>query len=275
VVDGYPILECQICGHRSTRIDTPTETHIEENYDNDYFFFRGKTGYPDYLKEKDILIKHGKSYAKIVDRILKPGRVLDVGCASGFILKGFADWGWQAKGIDPNQKMVDFGKTELGLDLEKGYLESYAGPEKYDLITLIQVIGHFVELDKAIMNLSRLLQKDGLVLIECWDMESPVARLLGKKWHEYSPPTVLHWFSKTTLINLMAQYGFIEVMRGKPKKYISAQHAFSLLKEKSKSSFLKRKLDYLSPSDIGKINVRYPPLDVFWMVFKKNTNHGQ
>ena len=85
VKKGYPIRECEKCGHRFTQIQN-VESHLDEVYSDDYFF-EGKDGYPNYLKEKDLLYKSGIKYAKILSRYTKQGKVLDVGCAAGFILK--------------------------------------------------------------------------------------------------------------------------------------------------------------------------------------------
>ncbi len=268
VINGYQVLTCQKCDHRYARVENDIEHHIRNNYNDDYFF-GGKTGYPDYLQEKDIIIRHGRFYAKKINKIRKPGRILDVGCASGFLLKGFTDNGWSGKGIDPNQTMVDTGKKEMGLNLEQAYLEDYSDDTKYDLITIVQVIGHFANLDKALHKANELLNSKGLVLIESWNRGSFLARALGQKWHEYSPPTVLHWYTRSSLIELLASHGFRMIKKGKPRKYISLKHAFSLLEEKIKTPFIKKKINYFSTTFLSKLNMRYPPFDLFWMIFQK------
>ena len=268
-INGYSIKECTVCKHRFTNPKSDISNHINENYDDDYFF-GGKTGYPNYLEEKDILISHGERYAKIINKIQSPGRILDVGAAAGFLLQGFINEGWNGKGIEPNQQMVDFGRDNYNLELEKSTLEDFTTADKFDLVTLIQVIGHFHNIDKSISNISNLLSKNGLVLVESWDMNSFYAKILGKNWHEYSPPTVLHWFSKETLKNIFLQHGFIPVKTGVPVKKISLKHAASLLKEKYASkSFGKifMVIDNLMKKDI---KIIYPPIDIFWALFKKN-----
>ena len=207
-INGYMIKECAICGHRfSIPVVNNLEAHINSNYNDDYFF-GGKAGYPNYLNERDILIEHGEYYAKIINKVTKPGKILDVGCAAGFLLQGFINKGWQGCGIEPNEHMIKIGNEEFGLNINRSSLEKFEPAEKFDLISLIQVIGHLYDLHKSIENISKILSKEGLVLVESWDMASWYAKILGKNWHEYSPPTVLHWFSKITLQNLFTQHGF-------------------------------------------------------------------
>ena len=260
-------MECKKCGHRFSEIGNP-DNHLEQVYSNEYFF-EGKEGYPNYLEEKDMLYKFGIKYAKIIAKYSKPGKVLDVGCAAGFILKGFENAGWSCHGIEPNDTMASYGRNELNLDIVTGGLETYKTDQKFDLINLIEVIGSFYDLDKAMLNVSQLLKQGGLVLVESWDKESRIARLFGKNWHEYCPPSVTNWFSDETLNRLFNYYGFEIIAKGRPSKQIKGKHAFAILDANSpKFIFKKRILNFLNRT-VGKFTLNYPPLDLKWYIFKK------
>lgn len=265
--NGFLIKECKVCRHRFSKIPE-VKNHIKEVYSDDYFL-AGKQGYPNYLNEKDILIKSGIKYAKLISKYTAPGKVLDVGCAAGFILKGFEQSGWQCSGVEPNNTMASFGRNELNLDIVTGNLESFETNERFNLINMIQVIGHFINLDEAFKNLSLLLIQNGLVLVESWDMASGYAKLMGKNWHEYSPPSVINWFSDKTLIQLFNHYNFELVAKGRPSKKINIEHGFSLFDEITPEFFFKKKLINFSKQAIGKYNIIYPPLDIKWYLFKK------
>jgi 2-polyprenyl-3-methyl-5-hydroxy-6-metoxy-1,4-benzoquinol methylase len=264
---GYPVCECKKCGHRFT--DVPNdEIHLARVYSDEYFF-EGKSGYPNYLEEKEILFKSGVRFARLVSKYISPGKVLDVGCAAGFILKGFEKAGWDCHGVEPNDTMASYGRDELKLDVRTGGLETFDSNEKFDLIIMIEVIGIFYDIDKAMLNVSNLLNKDGLVLVESMNMKSTLARLLGKSWHEYCPPSVIHWFSDKTLSQLFNYYGFELIAKGYPAKRLNVKHAISVLEENSPNIIFKKKiLDYFSRK-FGKATLYYPPLDVKWYIFKK------
>jgi SAM-dependent methyltransferase len=217
--NNYKIFECRNCGQRFCE-PKDLKNHVAQVYSDEYFF-EGKTGYPNYLNEEKILHNYGKHYAKIVSKYLKPGKVLDAGCAAGFILKGFVDCGWTGFGIEPNNTMANYGRNKLNLNITTASLETYENTERFDLINLIQVVGHFYDLDKAIINLDKLLNENGFVLVESWNMNSAFAKLMGKSWHEYSPPSVIHWFSDETLSGLFNHYGFALVAKGYPIKKIN------------------------------------------------------
>ncbi len=116
--NGYEIFECEKCSQRFSEIKD-SKNHVSKVYSDEYFF-EGKAGYPNYLDEKDILYNYGLEYAKIISKFVTPGKVLNVGCAAGFILKGFVNSGWQAKGIEPNDTMASYGRNELKLNIRLG-----------------------------------------------------------------------------------------------------------------------------------------------------------
>lgn len=265
--NGHQIFECKKCEHKFTEIKD-FENHVSQVY-SDSYFFEGKTGYPNYLKGKELLYNYGKKYAKIISKYIATGRVLDIGCASGFILKGFIDSGWKGFGIEPNNTMADYGRNELNLNITTGSLETYESAEKFDLINLIQVIGHFYEMNEVMQKLKTNLTKHGMVLVESWNMESSYAKLMGKNWHEYSPPSVLRWFSDDTLCHLFEKNGFTLVAKGFPPKKINMSHALSLLEEKSFYFPFKKRFFRLLNLIFGKLNLSYPLRDLKWYLFKQ------
>lgn len=265
--DVYPIQECTKCGHRFCTIENATN-HTAEVYGDDYFF-EGKQGYPNYLNEKDILFKYGKNYAKVLSKYTVPGKMLDVGSAAGFILKGFEEAGWQCEGLEPNDTMASYGRNELKVKITTGNLESFETTEKFDVVSLIQVIGHFTDLDKAMRNISGMLSENGLVLIESWDMNSTMAKLMGKHWHEYSPPSVINWFSDATLTQFFNYHGFELIGNGRPSKKINIKHGLSLFEETTPNFIFKKGMMTFFRKTIGKYDAPYPPFDVKWYVFKK------
>jgi len=259
-IHGFAILDCGSCGHRFADI-AADEKHVAANYDDSYFN-GGGAGYADYSAEADMLRKRGRMYADKIAPFAPPGRSLDVGAAAGYILQGFADSGWDGSGIEPNASMAAFGRDKLGLKLEQGSLESFETEQTFDLVSMIQVAAHFYDPEKAFTKAHELLDQNGLLLIETWDRHSMSAKLFGKNWHEYSPPSVLHWFSKAGLTQFLDGLGFERIAGGRPSKKISGGHVRSLLKYRLGDNFLLK----LIPENV---NFPYPSEDLFWALFKK------
>lgn len=195
--------------------------------------------------------------------------MLDVGAAAGFLLKGFEDRGWTGRGIEPNARMAAYARTELGLAVDAGTLEGLEGDSRYDLITMIQVAAHFFDVRGALATAANATKVGGLWLIETWNRDSLTARFFGQQWHEYSPPSVLHWFSRDGLARLAGQFGMREVAHGRPSKWIGGAHAKSLLAHAVGPSGQSR----LATSMIGlipdRLSLPYPAEDLFWILLRK------
>ena len=98
-------------------------------------------------------------------------------------------------------------------------------------------------------------------MIETWNARSLTARIFGRRWHEYSPPSVLRIFTRRSLRELCLSVGFEEIATGRPRKWISGRHAASLLAHKGYG-----KLARLVPT--GAL-LPYPSEDLFWMILRK------
>ena len=243
-IQGYSIHECPSCAHRFVAGDFASE-HVEEVYSDEYFT-GGAAGYDNYFSEKELLRDHGKRYGQLLKKYREIGTLLDVGSAAGFVLQGLQDEGWKGIGLEPNISMTNYAKQELELDVQTGTLEDLKSAsllqedgspiETFDVVTMIQVIGHFTDPLTALQNASRLTAENGYWLIECWNRKSWMARLLGKNWHEYSPPSVLHWYTPDSLERLAAKFQMKKIATGRPAKRLKGEHAKSLLRYKLISS---------------------------------------
>jgi SAM-dependent methyltransferase len=258
---GFWVRDCAVCKHRFAEV-AADETHVSEIYADSYFD-GGGAGYSDYLAEGEMLAKRGKSYAKILEKYApNKGKVLDVGAAAGFILRGLVDENWRGVGLEPNEKIAAFGRENFNLDIRQGSLEKFATDEKFDLISMIQVAAHFYDPCTAFQKAADLLNENGFLLIETWNKDSFSARMFGKSWHEYSPPSVLQFFSERVLTAFLQSFGLEKIAGGRPSKKISGAHAKSLLKHKIGDSFVLKAIP-------DKINFPYPSEDLFWALYQK------
>ena len=275
---GYAIQACDRCGHRfldtaelsrlhSGQAHAP-QNHIDRVY-GDSYFHGGGAGYPNYLAEGKLLRRHGRRYARLMRRYMEPGQVLDVGAAAGFILQGLTDDGWQGEGTEPNEAMADYGRSQLQLSIHTGPLEQLKLTRRYDLVTMIQVVAHFYQLRQAFDVAAQATKPGGYWLIETWNRESWTARLLGAGWHEYSPPSVIHWFSPKDLSQLARAYGFELVAQGRPKKFINGAHAKSLLGAKLRENAWSRPFARLLGLVPDGLELPYPAEDLFWVLYRK------
>ena len=265
VANQISIVDCSVCGHRQADIAVDA-SHVEATYADDYFT-GGGAGYEDYSSEGPMLVARGKRYGQILADKTTPGRVVDIGAAAGFLAEGMQSGGWSAIGIEPNETMAAAARAR-GLDVRTGTAESLlSGFDRgsFDAVTMIQVIAHLGDPLGSIKTASELLRPGGLLLIETWDRSSISARVFGKKWHEYSPPSVVHWFTRRELDDVARRAGFTRVATGRYPKKITAAHGRQLVEHRMGTNHLVTKAARLIP---GRLTVPYPGDDLFWSLYR-------
>ena len=264
---GYGICDCDECQYRWAEIPRYSD-HVSRVYGDEYFE-GGGAGYSDYASEGPILVAHGRRYGEMLKGYTSPGRVLDVGAAAGFLLAGFRESGWSGSGVEPNDRMAEHARSQLGLNVRTGILESLPRHEQYDVISMIQVLSHFVDVSDALDVAAAITRPGGYWLIETWNPRSWSARVFGRHWHAYSPPSVLHWFSPAGLERFTSRFGFTRVADGKPAKWINGGHAKSLLRFHLAHSWWGRLPARMANVIPDRLSIRYPAEDVYWMLFQK------
>lgn len=266
---GYWIDECESCGHRYARGATAAQ-HTAVVYDDGYFT-GGGAGYPDYVGSAPLLVAQGKRYARLLAPYMAPGTVLDVGSAAGFLLKGLVESGWRGEGVEPNPSMADHARSRYALQVHTGSLEQFRTSNRYDMVTMIQVIAHLYDVRRALQAAADVTKPGGYWLVETSDRSSFIARMLGRHWHAYDPPSVLHYFSPGSLSALVGQYGFREVARGKPVKWLRGDHAKSVIRHKLEGSRLKWVGKVVQSVIPNEMPIRYPNFDTFWALYRKQS----
>ena len=139
----------------------------------------------------------------------RPGRILDVGCATGGFLAGMREHGWEVAGIETSPFAAHYARTALGLDVHEGMLEAAALPGRhFDVVTLWHVFEHVDDPKATLLEANRLLKPGGWLVLTVPHMESPEARLFGRYWLGLDIPRHLHLFTKPVLRRYLEETGF-------------------------------------------------------------------
>lgn len=271
--NDVPILGCDACGHQFCRNHVEVSGRIAEEFGDDYFF-GGESCYEDYSVKGADLQRQGAYYSKILARHLdqqrrENPRILDVGCAAGFMLGGFASQGWETTGLEANQTMAKYGRDELGLDVRHSTIEDFDADESYDAASFVQVLSHIAEPFEALNRIHDKLLPDGLLLIETWDCESLAAKTFGRNWHQWNPPSVLHWFTKQRLSKQLNDCDFEVIEIGRPVKWIRLGNAAAVLKKAVSDSKVLSALAAPAQLMPSWVKFPYPMDDCFWIVARK------
>jgi SAM-dependent methyltransferase len=209
-VSGYPIEKCASCGLiRVERIPDPEV--LDKLYSDAYY--RGSAdsqGYYDYAAERRALSMSFRKRLEALNSHTAGGRLLDVGCAMGFLLDQARTMGWEPWGVDRSEYGILWGREHLGLkNLYIGAVDEVGFEHgSFDAVTVIDVLEHATDPVSLMRSIAALLKPGGVILIDTWDAGSNTARLLGRRWPIYAPPDHLFYFDRQTVRLLLENAGF-------------------------------------------------------------------
>jgi SAM-dependent methyltransferase len=175
----------------------------------DTSYFEGD-GYIHYENEAP---KQAKPVARWIRSYAKPGRVLEVGCAYGYLLEALQRQGWDVWGGDVCSAAVEKASGRVGKErLRTWDAEQEPCPfgGQFDALVLNDVVEHFHEPARALSRLCRLVKAGGEVFIRTANFASASHALWGDDWEgffDYSHYGI-SWTTPENVTSLLKSEGF-------------------------------------------------------------------
>jgi SAM-dependent methyltransferase len=139
----------------------------------------------------------------------KSRRLLDVGAGSGMFASIAARNGWSVTAVDPSLRLEDVDGDDIrGF---KGGLESIPKDERFDVVTLWDVIEHVEDPAKVIADAAGLLEENGWLVIETGNYKS-AARVMGGTEHWIYQLDHRWYFSPHSMMSILGRVGFSEFL---------------------------------------------------------------
>jgi glycosyltransferase involved in cell wall biosynthesis/2-polyprenyl-3-methyl-5-hydroxy-6-metoxy-1,4-benzoquinol methylase len=160
--DGMKIERCTNCG-LGVIASLPEST--QAYYDDNYYVDGASSGYVDY----SFMAEHGLGWAAaLVQLLADQGKILDIGCADGYLLDKFTS-AFDKSGIEVNAKAAGQAQAKgirlLGNDLLDAQLVRGHRSE-FDVVTAIAVFEHLLDFRGGFQAAVDLLKDDGFLLFE-------------------------------------------------------------------------------------------------------------
>jgi 2-polyprenyl-3-methyl-5-hydroxy-6-metoxy-1,4-benzoquinol methylase len=198
------IVRCEGCGLVYTN-PRPAARSVRRSY--------AETADHEYMREDASRSINAHMSLHTIKRHARGGRLLDVGCATGYFLNA-ARIDFEVVGVEPSSWAADYARSRLHLDVMAGHIESVDLPlGTFDVITMNDVIEHFSDPKVALQRAATLLRPGGILYLVTPDIGSLSARLMRGRWWGLRPAH-LYYFSRRTLSALLEQCGF-EVARAR------------------------------------------------------------
>jgi len=164
--------------------------------------------YGPYMENREAHLQYfGKKVDQIEKRAGKKGRVLDIGCATGFFLEMAQKKGWKAVGTDISDFALRYCRKR-GLEVKKGIISELKFKEKFDVVVSFQTIEHEQNPLEHLVSIYKTLKPKGLLVITTPDHNVWSRKLLGRSWFGYKHHEHLFFLNKKSLKIMLEKSGF-------------------------------------------------------------------
>lgn len=160
---------------------------------------------PVYVENPEERIANGHTLLALVP---PGGRLLEIGCACGFLLVAARERGFTVEGVEVSRWSSEYARREYGLRVTTGTVASAdlrAG--EYDVVVMADVIEHLADPADAVRTVRSLLRPGGRIVLLTPDVGSLTARLAGRHWWGLLDDHYFY-FSRHTLRRLLEREGF-------------------------------------------------------------------
>ena len=198
VVHKY--VRCRRCGFVYVN-PLMAEKELAKFYEDDYYVF-------DKLYDKLNEENSARDFEDI-KRTIGSGkkRILDIGCAKGFLLNAAKKAGWEAYGIDISAPVAEIARKQFGLDVFTGPIESAPYRNSFfDVICAFDYLEHVRNPLNSLSKMSKMLRRGGMLVIEVPNIGGAYYKMTGKHWSVFNPFHIYH-FNVKTLPAMMRKAG--------------------------------------------------------------------
>lgn len=140
--------------------------------------------------------------ARSVERMLggARGRVLDVGCGPGFLLRAFHRRGWETTGTELSETAASFAREQLKLNVESRELADMKLPDShFDAVVVWHALEHIPQPEILLNEIARVLRPGGVLMVGAPNWGSPESQLAGPKWFQLDVPRHVNHFTAEKL----------------------------------------------------------------------------
>ncbi len=150
---------------------------------------------------------------KFIQKISKKknGTLLDVGAGTGTFCNTMKKAGWDVTGLEPDETARQNALSNYQLSLQQLNVLHNLPNDAYDIITMWHVLEHVHDIHGYLQTFSKILKKDGVLLIAVPNYTSKDAAWYQSFWAAYDVPRHLYHFSPLSVKQLMKSHGFTVV----------------------------------------------------------------
>lgn len=206
---------CEGCG--LGRLDPmPDREAIAAWYPDSYYGAPGRKF--AFLVEQGVRWVARRQVGFLTRRLVPGDRVLDVGCGRGVLLGPMADRGLAAHGVEMSEEATRGADPRVEIRVAPCLADARYPAGFFRQVVIWHVLEHLPDPRETLVEVHRVLEAGGEVVVAVPNFSSLQARWSGASWFHLDLPRHLHHFPLEAMRQLLSDVGF----------EVTSEHHFSL-----------------------------------------------
>jgi SAM-dependent methyltransferase len=202
----FNLVQCLSCQLVSLE-NFPDKELLDKYYSDDYHYKVKEDGLVGFMENNLNRAMH-KKHLRIIEKYVKTGKILDLGCGSGYFLTLAKEKKWIPFGVEMSEYASQFAKKRSIPIINKIITEVTFPKEEFDVISMFNVLEHMNELNTVLKKNHRWLKKDGILVVEVPNLDSFQMKVFKEKWIHLDVPRHIFHFKKKSFNKLVQKNGF-------------------------------------------------------------------
>lgn len=166
--------------------------------------------------------EYGHILAEIESLVGRKGRLLEIGCNTGYFCKVAKDQGWNPLGIELSKTVAEHANRTYGIETRAGDWTRMAFESPFDVIYCSHVIEHIPNPEEWMAQFRKVLKPGGIVCLSVPNVQSidrkykRVLKRLGlrkDRWEKWRTPDHLYEPCEKSMLRFIQQRCGYEVLR--------------------------------------------------------------
>jgi 2-polyprenyl-3-methyl-5-hydroxy-6-metoxy-1,4-benzoquinol methylase len=194
------LVKCRHCGLVFLENPLPYEDMLRLCEGSWAFYDHPLKSDEDEISARVSIIEYSEQMA-----VCESGRLLELGCAKGYLLAAARRRGWDVWGIECNRRCADYGNQVLGVRIIQGDIMKALNTihQPFDIIVLWHILEHIPCPRDLLLKLREKLCRQGVMALQVPDYEKLGDSIVGT-YH-------VSYFTRESISNLMDECG-MEIM---------------------------------------------------------------